>query len=232
MTNELLEDLVDANHILTQQGIFDAYGHVSVRDPANPESFWISRSLAPGLVSLADLYQSDLDGNPIGGSGPRPYIERFIHGEIFRRRADVQAVIHNHSPTLVVFANSDIRLRPMTQSAAFIGDGPSVFDMIDIDDCGDLLISNAVQARALAESLGADGMVLMRCHGVTIVGASVRQAVRRAIVAERNAIQQLQAMSLGAVHFLRPKEIAFARPPGGQDADRGWGMWRQAARDR
>jgi ribulose-5-phosphate 4-epimerase/fuculose-1-phosphate aldolase len=225
----LLEDLVSANRILSDQGVIDAYGHISARDPLHPGLYWISRSMAPALVTPTDIIACDLDNNPVRASETRLFFERIIHGEIYKARPDVMAVVHNHSPSLIPFANSDTRLRPMVGSAAFLGEGAPVFDIRSVDDDGDLNICTPAQARGLTQALGQHCLVLLRGHGAVLAGDTIRQVVRRAIIAETNARQQIQATMLGAVQFLTASEIAFASGSKPKDPDRAWQLWKQKA---
>jgi ribulose-5-phosphate 4-epimerase/fuculose-1-phosphate aldolase len=225
----LLDDLVAANRILADQGVLDAYGHISARDPARADRYWLSRSMPPALVTAADLLAFDLDNNPVEGGNHKLFFERVIHGEIYQARPDVMAVVHNHSPSLIPFCNSDTRLRPMVGNAAFLGEGAPVFDIRSIDDEGDLNICTVAQARALAQALGQHALVLLRSHGAVAVGDSVRQCVRRAVIAETNARQQIAATLLGPVHFLTPSEIEFARRVPPKDPDRAWQLWKRKA---
>jgi HCOMODA/2-hydroxy-3-carboxy-muconic semialdehyde decarboxylase len=225
----LIDDLVAANRILSDHGVLDAYGHISARDPKNPQRYWLSRSMAPVLVNAEDIIEFDLDSNPVRAGEKRLFFERVIHGEIYKARPDVMAVVHNHSPSLIPFCNSETRLRPMVGNAAFLGDGVPVFDIRDVDDEGDLNVCNVPQAQALAQALGAEWVVLLRRHGAVAVGESIRQCVRHAIIAERNARQQIEATMLGPVQFLTKSEIAFARRSKPKDPDRGWQLWKQRA---
>jgi ribulose-5-phosphate 4-epimerase/fuculose-1-phosphate aldolase len=225
----LVEDLVAANRILSHQGVLDAYGHISARDPVSPQHYWISRSMPPALVSPADIIACDLDNKPVRPGETRLFFERVIHGEIYKARPDVMAVLHNHSPSLIPFCNSDTRLRPMVGNAGFLGEGAPVFDIRTIDDHGDLNICTLAQARGLARALGSHCVVLLRGHGAVVVGDTVRQAVRRAVIAETNARQQIQATALGPVHFLTASEIAFAQRSQPKDPDRAWQLWKQKA---
>jgi HCOMODA/2-hydroxy-3-carboxy-muconic semialdehyde decarboxylase len=225
----LLEDLVTANRILSDQGVIDAYGHISARDPSLPGYYWISRSMAPALVTAGDIIACDLDNNPVRAGETRLFFERVIHGEIYKARPDVMAVVHNHAPSLIPFCNSDTRLRPMVGSAAFLGEGAPVFDIRSVDDEGDLNICNVAQARGLARALGDHCLVLLRGHGAVLAGSSIRQVARRAIIAETNARQQIQATILGPVHFLTASEIAFAKRSKPKDPDRAWQLWKQRA---
>lgn len=226
---DLIDDLVSANRILADQGIFDAYGHISARDPDNRDRYWISRSMSPALVTAEDIIECNLDNNPIRKEETKLFFERIIHGEVYKARPDVMSVIHNHSPSLVPFANSDTRLRPMTGYAAFLGEGAPVFDIRDVDDDGDLNVCTPAQGRMLAKSLGQHALVLLRGHGAVIVGDTVREAVRRAFAAERNARQQLQAAVLGPVHFLTDSELDYGRRNPPKDPSRAWQLWRQKA---
>src|SRR5262249_6766732 len=148
------------------------------------------------------------------------------HGEIYKARPDVMAVLHSHSPSLIPFCNSDTKLRPMVANAAFLGEGAPVFDIRDVDDDGDLNVCNVAQASALARALRAHWLVLLRRHGAVTVGETVRQCVRHAVYAEQNARQQLQASALGPVHFLTESEIAYSRRARPKDPDRAWNLWK------
>src|SRR6202012_4144043 len=99
----LIRELVDANHILFDQGVVDGFGHVSVRHPERPDRILLARSMAPALVTEKDILEFDLPSNPVGPNGPAPYLERFIHGEISRKLNDVKSVVHSHSPPGVPF---------------------------------------------------------------------------------------------------------------------------------
>jgi HCOMODA/2-hydroxy-3-carboxy-muconic semialdehyde decarboxylase len=226
---ELIDDLVAANRILTDRGVFDAYGHISARDPANKARYWLSRSMAPALVTAEDIIEFDLDNNPVRAGENRLFFERVIHGEIYKARPDVMAVVHNHSPSLIPFCNSDTKLRPMVGNAAFLDEGAPVFDIRDIDDGGDLNVCTVPQARGLAQALGEHWLVLLRRHGAVAVGESVRQCVRHAVYAESNARQQIEATMLGPVQFLTASELAYARRMKPKDPDRAWQLWKTKA---
>jgi ribulose-5-phosphate 4-epimerase/fuculose-1-phosphate aldolase len=225
----LIDDLVAANRILSDHGVLDAYGHISARDPANAEHYWLSRSTAPVLVTAEDIIEFDLDGNPVRAGENRLFFERVIHGEIYKVRPDVMSVVHNHSPSLIPFCNSDTKLRPMVGNAAFLGSGAPVFDIRTVDDEGDLNVCTEPQAKGLAQALGKHWIVLLRGHGAVAVGESVRQCVRHAIIAERNARQQIEATLLGPVHFLTQSELEFAQRTKPKDPDRAWQLWKQKA---
>jgi HCOMODA/2-hydroxy-3-carboxy-muconic semialdehyde decarboxylase len=226
----LVADLVDANRILADQGVFDAYGHVSVR--AGADRFLMSRSLAPGQVEASDILEYGLDSEPVAAGAPAGYLERYIHGEIYRLRPDVGAVVHNHAPLLIPFGVvAAAALRPICHMAGFLDKGAPVFEIREAaGDATDLLIRNRTLGQALAERLGGAPIILMRGHGVTVVGANIRQVVYRAIYAELNARLQLAANSLGAATYLTPAEAEAARETNEGQLERPWRVWREGAR--
>jgi ribulose-5-phosphate 4-epimerase/fuculose-1-phosphate aldolase len=224
----LIADLVTANHILASEGILDGYGHVSVRDPANPNHYFPSRSLAPGLVTAADIIEYDLDSNPAGGDERVGYRERFIHGEIYKARPDVMAIVHDHSPAVIPFSVSSVPLRAVSHMAAFIGEGIPVFEIRDVDGMTDMLVSNPKRGRALATVLGKYPAALMRGHGAAVVGESVKVAVGRAIYLDLNARVQEQAILLGGnVKYFEPEEAKKTAPQDG--FERAWDVWKRKA---
>ncbi len=228
----LVDDLVDANHILYGEGVLDGFGHVSVRSDSDPASFFIARSMAPALVGVGDILRVDLDGQVIGQSGMQTYVERFIHTEIYRSRPDVKAIVHSHSPTLIPFGATGTRLRPVCHTCGFLGGGGCpVFEMRDVaGDGSDLLVSNPILGQGLVSSLGSSAIVLMRGHGSTVVGESLRQAVHRAVYAETNARLQLQGMALGEVRYLTDDEARASDATTSSHLDRAWVLWRRKAR--
>jgi HCOMODA/2-hydroxy-3-carboxy-muconic semialdehyde decarboxylase len=191
---QLVEDLVAANRILADQGVLDGYGHVSARHDRDPAHFLMSRSLAPELVTAADIMEYGPDSEPVDPRGRASYLERFIHGEIYRVRPDVQAVVHSHSPSVIPFGATRQPLRPIFHMSGFLGDGAALFDIREAAGDTDMLISNGALGAALAKALGEKSAVLMRGHGSTVVGNSIEQAVYRAIYAEVNARLQIEVV--------------------------------------
>jgi len=230
---ELVADLVDANHILSRQGIVDAFGHVSARHPARPAHFLLARNLAPALVTAEDIMEFDAESEPVGADAPRPYLERFIHGEIYRARPEVMAVIHNHSPSVIPFGVvPGVTLRPIFHMCGFMGGPAPVFEIREsAGDGTDLLIRSRALGAALAQSLGPRSVVLMRGHGVTIAATNVRQAVYRAIYTEANAKLQCQAIGLGDPIYLTEAEARSAAEMNDGQLHRPWELWRTSAWD-
>lgn len=222
----LVTDLVYANRILYDQGVVDGLGHVSVRNPQDPNSYLLSCNRAPGLVKREDIVCYDLDGQAISPTSQRPYLERFIHGEIFRERPDVMAVVHSHSPSVIPFGVTQISLRPIFHMAGFLGAGSAQFEIHDHAGDSDMLIREPYLGAALAKSLGQHSCVLMRGHGSTVVGSSLYQVIYRAIYAEVNAKLQLQAMGLGDVKYLNETEAQLASDVNDGQIQRSWNLWK------
>lgn len=230
----LIEDLVAANRALVEQGVLDAWGHVSVRDDRNPQRYLIARSLAPELVTAADIMEFDLDSNPLDRRGPDAYgprymyDERFIHGEIYKTRPDVHAIVHNHSPSIVPFSLSDVPLRPVFHMSFFISGGVPNYEIRKYGGMTDLLVRNNALARGLAETLGARPVALLRGHGAVVVAEDVATAVGRSIFLEFNAKAQAAAMALGgSVTYIEPEEARLRVRP--NQYMKGWEIWRRKA---
>jgi HCOMODA/2-hydroxy-3-carboxy-muconic semialdehyde decarboxylase len=224
----LLDDLVIANRILFDQGVVDAFGHVSVRDDKRPDRFLLARNMAPALVTRGDILEFDLRGAPVSADGHSVYLERFIHSEIYRARPDVMAVVHSHSPTIVAFGvASGVRLRPVCHMCGFLGEGAPVFEIREVaGDASDLLIRSQALGAALARSLGGGYAVLMRGHGSTVVGESIRHAVYRAVYTETNAKLQADALRLGEVKYLTAAEASTCRVNIETQVHRPWELWK------
>ncbi|WP_219588466.1 class II aldolase/adducin family protein [Kocuria flava] len=226
-----LSDLVDANHILFDQGVLDAFGHVSVRADEDSEIFFLSRNLAPVLVSEDDIQIFSLDAET--DDLRPPYLERFIHAEIYRSRPDVMSVIHSHSPAVVPFSVSDAPLRPVMHMAGFLPMETPVFEMRQVaGPASDLLVRDRRAGAALAEILGSGSFALMRGHGSVAVGESLKTAVYRAIYAELNARAQADAMRLGSYTCLTRGEGEATVSTMASQIERAWGTWRMQARTR
>jgi ribulose-5-phosphate 4-epimerase/fuculose-1-phosphate aldolase len=227
----LIQDLIAANRTLAAHGIVDAFGHVSVRHDKDPTHFLMSGSRAPELVTEADIIEYDLDAVPVNLNGRSQYSERFIHAEIYKARPDVFSVVHNHSPSVIPFGVSSVRIRPVYHMAGFIGEGLPIFDIRERSGMTEMLVSNAQRGAALAADLGDHPAVLMRGHGVAIVGPSIPFAVGRSIYLELNAAIQLQAISLGGtVTYLDPEEARLILEAGENRAyERPWELWRRQA---
>ena len=222
----LIDDLVSANHILFKEGVVDGFGHVSVRDERAPERFLLSRSLAPGRVRARDILEFGLDGEPLNARGRRPYLERFIHSEIYRARPDVVAVVHNHSPALIPFGITGTALRPVFHMSGFLGSATPIFEIREAGGpATDMLIRDHKLGAALARALGAAPFALMRGHGSVAVGAALKQVVFRAIYAEVNARLQSEALRLGTITFLNEAEAANAARTNDGVIDRPWDLW-------
>lgn len=221
------EEVALGNRILANEGVLDAFGHVSIRHPENPNRYLLSRSRSPELVEPADVLEFDLDSNPVRPVTANLYSERVIHGEIYKARPDVMAVAHHHSPAILPFCVSGIELVPVFHLGAPMGAQVPFWDQRD--DFGDtnMLVVKPEEGASLARALGNNSMVLMRRHGATVVGASVPDLCLRTIYSCRNAEFQWQARMLGHVSMLSAGEIekcaAIHRQP--NVTSRTWEYW-------
>jgi HCOMODA/2-hydroxy-3-carboxy-muconic semialdehyde decarboxylase len=226
----LIEDLVVANHVLTDQSVLDGFGHVSVRHPGNPQRFLMSRSLAPALVKADDIMEYDLDGNAVDTRGRTSFLERFIHAEVYRARPDVMAVVHSHSPNVIPFGTTQMAMRPMYHIAAFLSPSVPVFEIRKAAGMTNMLVGNSEIGKALAQALGQSSVALMRGHGNVVVGPSLTLAVFRAVYTETNARLQAQAVAIGGpITFLDPEEAEKANKVLEQIHLRAWDLWKRAA---
>jgi ribulose-5-phosphate 4-epimerase/fuculose-1-phosphate aldolase len=224
----LIDDVVAASRILAQHEVLDAYGHVSARSDKHPERFIMSRSLAPALVTAADLMELDADSEPLPGDKRKGFLERYIHGEIYRARPEVMAVVHSHSPSVIPFGVTRTKLRPVYHMGSFLWSGAPVFDIRKVREENDLLIRDRPLGKALATTLSSHTCVLMRGHGMTVIGDGVQEAVFRSIYTEMNARLQLQATLLeGPIDFLSDEEGRRSTASNRGTIERPWELWKK-----
>jgi ribulose-5-phosphate 4-epimerase/fuculose-1-phosphate aldolase len=227
---QLIEDLVAANRILADQGVLDGWGHVSVRHPRNPNRYLLSRSRAPELIIAEDIMEFDLDSNPVDARSRPLYTERFIHGEIYKARPDVVAIVHTHAPALIPFGISKVPLKPVYHRSAFIAAGVPVFEIRERAGMTDMLIRDQALGRALADALGNHPAALMRGHGAVVVGPSLQRVVGRSVFLPLNATLQMQAAALGGpVTYLDPEEARKIEEREGYGLARAWEAWKRKA---
>ena len=234
---DLIDELVVTYRVLADHGVVDAYGHVSVRAPDNPGRYFISRALAPELVTRDDIMEFDLDSNPIDSRGRAMYLERYIHGEIYKVRPDVSAVVHNHSPSTIPFGVTDVKLRPLVNTGAFIGLGVPNFEIRDFQESGDIIIRSPHLGASLAGVLADKPAALMRGHGSVVVAGDLPAVAVRSIYLEVSARLQVQSVMLvasaggGRVNYLDEAEVRdiVARQDGKRTWERAWQLWRARA---
>ena len=228
-----VDDLVAANRVLAHEiGVLDAYGHVSVRDPRNPNRYYLSRAISAGMVTAADIIEYDLDSQSIGNNRPDGYLERFIHGEIYKARPDVKAAVHSHSPAVIPFGISQMPMRATYHMAGFLVAGVPVFEIRNAGGMtnmpGNMLVRNGALGKALAETLGDKPVALMRGHGNVVVGPNVQIAVYRAVYTEINARLQTIAIAMGGpLNFLEKEEGEHIDQAIQSQIARPWALWKQ-----
>lgn len=199
-----------ANRIIANEGVLDAFGHVSMRHPTDPKRYLLSRSRAPELVEPADVFEFTLDSDPVKKTDLRLYGERVIHGEIYKARPDVNAVCHNHAPSIMPFCITGAELKPVNHLGATIGPKAPFWDSRDQFGDTNLIVAKPEEGASLARALGPYWVVLMRRHGATVAGATLQELVFRTIFMARNAAQQIQAQDMGPIGALSAGETEMA----------------------
>ena len=219
----LIDEIVVANHILANEGVLDGYGHVSVRNPANPNRYFLARAGAPALVTAGDITEYDLDSQPVTNTPGAGYLERFIHGEIYKLRPDVLAVVHCHCPDVIPFGTTSVPMQPMYHMGSFVAEGVPVWDIRKAGGT-DMLVRSNQLGRSLAQTLGNKSAALMRGHGAAVVATSLHLVVGKTFYLNLNARLQMQAMQLGGgkVTYLNPEEAKNSL----QDYERSWDFWK------
>ena len=226
---EVINDLAAASRILAAQGVVDGFGHVSIRHPDAAERYFLSRSMAPAQVTPDDIIEYDLDSNAVNAEGRGSFLERFIHGQIYRARPDIMAVVHTHSPSVIPFGLVGTQMRAMFHNAAFIAEGVPVFDISEQFGDTDMLVSDNDKGVALAAIMKGKNVVLMRGHGAVACGGTLQMAVFRAAYTEVNARIQHWTQALadgGPIAALSAEEGALADVPNQAACMRAWSLWR------
>jgi ribulose-5-phosphate 4-epimerase/fuculose-1-phosphate aldolase len=224
----VIEDLVAANRILAAQGILPGYGHVSARDPDNPNHYFLSRSLAPEAVTADDIVEFDLDSNAVDGKKTAFYLERYIHGEIYRARPDVQAIVHDHSPGVIAFGAGSTPLRPVTHDSSFLLGGVPIWDYRDFGTKNGALVDTPERGRALAKALANRPLVLMRNHGVAIVARSLPAVVENSVALEKNAQILNTLLARGdKITYLELDQSSQEQGTSGPGGGRAWELWKK-----
>ncbi len=222
---ESIDDLIVATKILVNERVIDGFGHVSVRDPSRSDRYFMTRDNLGGTDKENYIVELDLDSNPCKPDGASPSLERFIHGEIYRARPDVNAIVHTHSPALIPFGVSKTPLQPLYHMCGFLAGGVPVFDIQHKHGMTNMLVQSGELGRSLASSLGKSAVVLMRGHGATIVGSSIKEAVFRAVYVTINAHLQPIAMQLGEPKFLDHEEAVKTDELHYAVLNRPWDFW-------
>jgi ribulose-5-phosphate 4-epimerase/fuculose-1-phosphate aldolase len=230
---EQLADLAAASRILAAQGVVDGFGHVSMRHPQAPDRYLMARSVAPALVTPGDIIEYDLDSNPANAEGRPSFLERFIHGEVYKARPEVMAVVHSHSPSVIPFGLVGVPMRAMFHNAGFLAQGVPVFDIREKFGATDMLVGNGEKGVALARVMGRKDVVLMRAHGSVACGPTLQSAVFRAVYTEVNARIQHWTVALAAgapIAAVEPEEGRLTDAVNQTAGMRAWDLWRAQVR--
>jgi len=225
-------DLITGYRILVNEGILDSFGHISVRSARDPGVFFMPRAMPPALVSLDDLLALRVaDSQPIEPKGRRVNGERYIHGEIYKARPDVMAVIHSHSQAVIPLSLTSIKMKPVVAQAGFLPPETPTFEIRDGRKPGErgMQVTDSTRGAALARTLSSYPAALMRGHGNVVVGASVKQAVVYAAYVDINARMQTQALLLS--RDIVPLDQPELFTPEEFDINRPWEHFRQKTLD-
>ncbi|KAI0541240.1 class II aldolase and Adducin N-terminal domain-containing protein [Xylaria digitata] len=250
--NQLFTTFINALHILHKNAVLDAYGHLSVRNPSNRTTFFMSRNLAPALVSsISDIVEYHVsDASPVEPDAPNGFIERYIHNEIYKRFSDISAIVHSHSPAVIPYSISDVPLKASIHMAGFLGDKVPVFDISEYygsDDTQDLLVRDARLGAALAAQFSIESseagnlpdyyVALMRSHGFTTCATSIEAVVVQAIYTQVNAQIQSEALAIQHAYsgskvssgegliYLTPQQARDSYATNSGTAQRPWDLW-------
>lgn len=228
----VIDELVAANRILSNEGVVNSYGHISARHPDRPDRFLLSRARTPACIEQDDFIEFSLDGTPVDARGRQPYLERFIHAALYQARPEVTSVVHSHSHSVIPFSVAGETIRPMMHNCAPIGEAVPIWDSRDRFGDTDLLVSNMAMGADFARLVGDRPTALMRGHGSVAVGRSVRRAVYNAVKLQASADLQTAASRFTKITFLSPGEIREVmrmfhesedKPLAGMD--RAWEYW-------
>lgn len=232
----VIADLAAASRILAAQGVVDAFGHVSMRHPTAPDRYLMARSVAPALVTPDDILEYDLDSTALNANGRGSFLERFIHGEIYKARPDIHSVVHSHSPSVIPFGLVRVPLQAMFHNAAFLAGGVPIFDIREKFGATDMLVGNPAKGVALAATMGKKDVVLMRAHGSVACGPTLERTVFRAVYTEVNSRIQHWATALAAsgadksIAALDDEEGVLADAINEKGCMRAWELWRALIR--
>jgi HCOMODA/2-hydroxy-3-carboxy-muconic semialdehyde decarboxylase len=208
--DEVRYELALASRMLANEGVLDAFGHVSMRHPTDPSRYLLPRSRSPQLVEPSDVLEYTLDSEPVQAPTEKLFAERVIHGCIYEARPDVTAVCHHHAAAVLPFCIAGVAIVPVFHLGAAVGENMPFWDQHDEFGDTNLLVCKQEEGRSLARALGPNPAVLMTHHGATVVGKDVRELVSRAIFMCDNAKYQLQAHMLGKVVPLSSGETKLA----------------------
>ncbi len=224
---ELRHELAVANRILANEGIIDAFGHISARNPKDPSRYFISRHRASELVEPDDILEMTLDSQPVRPTNLRLYSEMVIHGEIYKARPDVNSVCHHHAPAVLPFCATGVELVPLFHLGGTLGGEVPFWDSRDEFGDTNLLVRTPEEGASHARALGRNFMLLLGRPDASLAGKSVRECVFRTIYTTRNAELQLRAMAIGTISPLSPGEVekCGGHNLGTRGVERAWEYW-------
>ncbi|MCK6210787.1 class II aldolase/adducin family protein [Georgenia sp. EYE_87] len=191
----VLENLARAHRILEMEGHGDmSMGHLSYRDP-HGRGIWLKRgNLGMEEVRGADFILIDFDGNVLEGQGLR-HLEWPLHTEIFLARPDVNFVGHSHPFYTTVFASTEAKLEAYSNEGVWFAEhGVPRFTLTSN------IITTKELGKAHADALGEAEALLLRNHGASYVGRTLKDLTLGGIFLEKAAKFQLTLATSGLPH--------------------------------
>ena len=229
--DEIRRQLAIANRILGNEGVIDAFGHVSMRHPERDDRYFLARSRSPELVERGDILEFDLNSNPVNPDGRTMYSERPIHGCIYKARPEVKAVCHNHAHSLIPFGVTGSEIKPIWHVAGSIGIEVPIWDIREQFGETDLLVTNNDLGGSLAKKLGKNRCALMRGHGAVVASHTLKSTVFVAIYLMANAKLLKEAREMGQVTYLSEGEVKLTEQMNFKERsqNRAWEYWARRA---
>ena len=152
----------------------------------------MARAVAPDLLEHDDIME--FNSTAAGGRQPQAVPGTLIHGSLYAKRPDVQAVVHSHSHSVIPFSVTQARLRPLLHSSGILGKNVPVWDAQDSFGDTNLLIASERMGADFAEVLDSGTGALRRGHGSTVVAVRWRgDLYSRLPESERQAATQRAA---------------------------------------
>ena len=194
-------NLVDAIRMLERANVVDYNGHFSARVGANRLLINSGPSVR-GALKAADIIAIDFDGKPLEGNVPPP-LEFHLHAEIYRARPEVNAVVHTHPRWSTYLSMTGTPYKPVYAQGVLLGKIPT-FDSPNS-------INTKPMGQQLAKELGDRPSILLKSHGVTVVGTDIVEAFTLAVYLEENSERQYMAMQIGTPYEFSEEEQQLCR---------------------
>jgi L-ribulose-5-phosphate 4-epimerase len=190
-----------ACRMLCQAQLVDYSGHISVRIPDTDRFLMNPHPISRAAVTPADVLTFDSQGKLLEGLWKLPS-ELPMHTRAYAARPDIQCVAHLHNRMVVVLSMANRTLVPASNTGALFGSGPLP---VYRDPA---LIHTNEQGDAVAKTLGAQDVAILRGHGSLVVGQSIEWVFAACVDLEESATRYYYASLLGPVEPYTADELA------------------------